>query len=185
MSDEVKETMSDENKTMMYVHHVEWDVILEILKAANNVNKVFTFNMPNKATSYVNDGYSLLEVINSYSENEDDKWRIGMEANVSLMVGDEFVQIGEWKIEKSDLNICIPTINSIIIIPNENSTYRGGKEPTKILQLTNCISVKPMLVRLSDVPVEGEEGKYNLGMSMELIIPNEKESESEKEKTTE
>lgn len=171
------EKREETNGTSMYVHNIEWDVVRNILKSANNVNKVFTFNMPRKATTYIHDGFALLEEINSYSENDDENWRIGMESNVSLMVSDDFVQLGDWKIEKSDLNICIPSINSIIIIPDDNSTCRGVKEPTKILQLTNCISIKPMLVRLYDVPIEGEEGKFNLGVSLEVIMTEENPSE--------
>jgi hypothetical protein len=34
-----------------------------------------------------------------------------------------------------------------------------------------------MLVRLHDVPIEGEEGKFNLGVNLEIITQEENPSE--------
>jgi hypothetical protein len=75
--------------------------------------------------------------------------------------------------------MCIPRINSIILIPDENSTINGVKDPTKIIQLTNCISVTPLLVRLLDDKVEGEDEKFQLGLTYEIIIPKEKNEPTE------
>jgi hypothetical protein len=55
----------------------------------------------------------------------------------------------------------------------------GVKDPTKIIQLTNCISVMPLLVKLLDERDENDAEKFILGMSYEIIIPkteNEKPS---------
>ena len=84
------------------------------------------------------------------------------------------LKVGDWEINKSLLNICIPAINSIIIIPDGESTYKGNKEYTKIVQLTNCIAVTPLLIKLIDVPNEDEnKQKYSLGMRMEIITTSE------------
>ena len=179
MSDEVKETREEKNSVSMYVHNVEWDVVVNILKEANNANKMFTFNMPKRAASYVGNGFELLDVINTFSADEDEKWRIGVDTNVSIIVMDDCIQIGDWKIASSNLNICIPAINSIIIVPNEESTYKGGNEPTKVIQLVNCIAIKPMLLRLSDVPVEGKADKFDLGVTFEMIITENAKSDEE------
>lgn len=72
--------------------------------------------------------------------------------------------------------MCIPRINSFIIIPDENSLIRGVKDPTKIIQLTNCICVTPLLMKLTDEPIDGEKAKFNLGVSYEVITPKKEEA---------
>jgi hypothetical protein len=138
--------------------------------------------MPNKAESYANDGFNMINVINSYIDS-DESWRIDSKTNVRLSIKDNKIEVGDWVITGSKLNMCIPTINSIIIIPDENSTVRGVKDPTKIIQLTNCISVTPLLVRLTDEPIEGEPEKFKLGMTMELISPTPPEESNNEEPT--
>lgn len=158
----------------MFVHQVEWDVIEQLISNANNVNKLFTYTMPKKAESYAKDGFKLLEEINKYGEDEEESWRIGLETNVQMSYEDGKLKVGDWEINKSLLNICIPAINSIIIIPDGESTYKGNKEYTKIVQLTNCIAVTPLLIKLIDVPNEDEnKQKYSLGMRMEIITASE------------
>ena len=174
MSDEVKET--EDKGVAMYVHQVDWDVILKILSNVTDVNRVYTYSMPNKAESYAANGFDMINVINSYIDS-DESWRIDSKSNVRLVLKEDKIEVGDWIITGSKLNMCIPTINSIIIIPDENSTIRGAKDPTKIIQLTNCISVTPLLVRLTDEPFEGEPEKFKLGMTMELIAPTSKNEE--------
>lgn len=127
--------------------------------------------MPKKAESYADDGFNMLEEINKFGETEDESWRISLEVDVKISFENDKLIIGDWIVEKSLLNICIPTINSIIIIPSTESTYKGNKEYTKIIQLTNCISVTPLLIKLLDIPMEEDENKFKLGMNMEIITP--------------
>ena len=127
--------------------------------------------MPKKAESYASDGFKMLEEINKFGESEDESWRISLEVDVKISFENDKLIIGDWIVEKSLLNICIPTINSIIIIPSTESTYKGNKEYTKIIQLTNCISVTPLLIKLLDIPMEEDENKFKLGMNMEIITP--------------
>lgn len=171
MSDEVIDVETKEERGIpMYVHQVDWDVILKILSGVTDVNRIHTYSMPNKAESYAGNGFEMINVINSYIDS-DESWRIDSSSNVKLSINEEKIIVGDWIITGSKLNMCIPTINSIIIIPDENSTVRGIKDPTKIIQFTNCISVTPLLVRLTDEPIEGEPDKFKLGMTMELIAP--------------
>ena len=170
MSEEVKDTVEGVKGIPMYVHQVDWDVILKILSNVTDVNRLYTYSMPNKAESYASNGFEMINVINSYIDT-DESWRIDTKSNVRLVLKEDKIEVGDWIITGSKLNMCIPTINSIIIIPDENSTIRGAKDPTKIIQLTNCISVTPLLVRLTDEPIEGEDEKFKLGMTMELIAP--------------
>lgn len=175
MSDEVKE----EKGTSMYVHQVEYETLLALLERVTDVNKVYTYNMPNKAEKYASSGFELINTLNEYIGGEED-WRINKESNVKLNITEGKIIIGNTTIiSGTKLIMCIPRINSILIIPDDESLINGVKDPTKIIQLTNCISVTPLLVRLSDEPVEGEEGKYHLGMTMEVIVPKTEEKPTE------
>ena len=176
MSDEVKETV-EEKGASMYVHQIDFDTLLQVVSKVTDVNKMFIYNMPNKADKYNDDTFALINLLNDYIGGEDD-WRITREKNVRFAIKDNKIYVGEWVISGIVNCLCIPKINSLILIPDGEATCNGSKEPTKIIQLTNCIAVTPLLVRLTDEPME-EEGKYNLGLTYEVITPmvNEKPTE--------
>lgn len=174
----MSEEKTGEKKTM-YVHQVDYEVILNILKRVTDVSRVFIYNMPNKASKYANDGFELITMLNSFMDDEEERWRIEALANQPVKVENSTIEIGDWRINGSKLNICIPTVNSIIIIPDEMSTNKGSKDPTKIIHLSNCIAVTPLLVKLSDEPIEGVSNKFNLGVSLEILsVVDKKEEES-------
>lgn len=161
MSDEVKET-NEEKGTSMYVHQVEFETLKEVLAKVTNANKVFTYSMPKKAESYADSGFELINTLNDYIDGEED-WRINKETNVDVSVNEQGVIVGNSLIVGTKLTLCIPRINSIIIIPSDGSLINGAKDPTKIIQLTNCISVTPLLVRLLDE--KGDDDTFRLGMT--------------------
>lgn len=168
MSEEVKE-----KETSMYVHQIKFDVLLQILSKVTDVNKVFTYTMPNKAQSYASKGFQLITILNDYI-NGDQDWRISKQTNLKLETDGKIIKVGDWILSNSNYILCIPKINSIIIIPSEDCTYKGSKDVTKIIQLTNCISVTPLLVRLLDQPTQ-QENQFRLGMTFEIIIPKQEE----------
>lgn len=159
--------MNEEIK--MYVHEIDWDTLCDILTDVNNVNKLFSYNMPKKAETYANDGFSLVNEINAYGSDEEEKWRVEMENNLSLQCENGVLIIGDWVIQEAALTLCIPKINSIIIIPKNGCKHKGNNEYTKILQLTNCVSVTPLLLRLRDVPKNEEMTEFDLGVNLEII----------------
>ena len=177
MSEEVKEKV-EQKGTSMYVHQVDFNTLLDILGKVTDVNKVFIYSMPTKAQKYAESGFELINVLNDYIDGEED-WRITKETNVKLQVKDGVINVSNCVIKGTKLIMCIPRINSIIFIPDEESIINGVKDPTKIIQLTNCISVMPLLVRLLDDKVQGEENKFQLGMSYEIIIPKQVEKPTE------
>ena len=175
MSDEVKET-NEEKGTSMYVHQVEFETLKEVLAKVTNANKVFTYSMPKKAESYADSGFELINTLNDYIDGEED-WRINKETNVDVSVNEQGVIVGNSLIVGTKLTLCIPRINSIIIIPSDGSLINGAKDPTKIIQLTNCISVTPLLVRLLDE--KGDDDTFRLGMTYQVIVPKEKKEPTE------
>ena len=162
MSEEVKDTQHQ-----MYVQQIDWETFLKITERVTNVNKLYSYNMPNRADKYVDNIPQLIQTMDSYLTG-DDNWRITTEENVSYRLN-EGIELGDWKITGFELIICIPKINSFIAVPNAESTYKGSKSPTTILQLTNCISIMPMLLVMNDEKDEKEEGKFNISMSYEIM----------------
>ena len=169
MSDEVKETV-EEKGTSMYVHQIDYATFLQVVANVTNVNKMFVYSMPNKASSYADDGFNLINTLNGYIGGEED-WRISISKNVNFGINDDKVFVGDYEISGTLLCMSIPKINSFIIIPTTESLYKGTADPTKIIQLTNCICVTPLLMKLTDEPIDGEENKFNLGVSYEVIVP--------------
>ena len=123
MSDEVVK----EEGTAMYVHEVKYDTLTEILKKVTDVNKVFTYSMPNKAESYANNGFDLISVLNEYI-NGDEDWRISKETNVKLKSESNKIQIGDWVIQGSKIPSGAARWKDVPHGPE--STLSGGKSPT-------------------------------------------------------
>lgn len=171
MSEEIKNTTNS-----MYVHQIEYETFLKIVANVTNVNKMFIYNMPNKASSYASDGFNLINTLNEYIGGEED-WRISTtNTNVNFSINDGKIIVGDCELTGAVLCMSIPKINSFIIIPDDNSLIRGVKDPTKIIQISNCICVTPLLLKLEDEPIEGEDDKFNLGVSYEVIIPKKEET---------
>lgn len=160
--------MSEEKENSMYVHQVDYETFLKVISNVTDVNKMFVYSMPNKASSYADDSFKLINTLNEYIGG-DESWRIHTSKNVSLKVKDNVVSVGDYSINGTNVCLCIPRINSFIIIPDETSLYKDVVDPTKIIQLTNCICVTPLLMQLTDEPVEGEENKFNLGVNYQVI----------------
>lgn len=167
--------MSDETKEL-YVHQIDYEVLLKILSNVTYVSRFCTYNMPTKADKYAENSIELINTLDEYIGGEED-WRVSKESDVNFSITDGIINIGDWVVNGTKSCICLPKINSIILIPDDESRFRGAKEPTKILHLVNCVAVTPLLVRLTDEPIEGEENKFNLGMTLEVMIPTEKPTE--------
>jgi hypothetical protein len=168
------EEVKEEKGTAMYVHQIDYKTFLQVVANVTNVNKMFVYSMPNKASSYAEDGFNLINTLNGYIGGEDD-WRISVSKNVNFGINSGKVYAGDYEISGTMLCMSIPKINSFIIIPDETSLYKGTADPTKIIQLTNCICVTPLLMRLTDEPIEGDENRFNLGVSYEVIVPKTEE----------
>lgn len=168
MSEEVKDKEQISENLMMYVHQINYQTLLNVLEKVTDVHMSFVYTMPKKAISYKDDGFSLIKELDLYA-NSDQDWRINKQKNIQLRISDNKIIVGEWVLHGSELILCIPRINSLIIIPNEQSTYKGTKEPTKILQLTNCISVTPLLLVFGDEVDSENPEKYRLSIGYELI----------------
>ena len=174
MSEEVKdvtdiETTVEETQ-QMYVQQLEWDVFKSVIERITNVNTLYMYNMPNKAEKYSEDIVGLIQTLDIFLRG-DDEWRVSDEKHVPFKYDSENdkILVGNWVIGKPHLILCIPKLNSFFIIPDNEATYKGSPNPTQIIQLSNCLSVMPMILVMNEVPNEEKEGSYNISMSFEML----------------
>lgn len=161
--------MSEEDNTNeMYVHQIDYETLKSVLKNVTDVNMLVTYSMPNKAETYKDDGFALVKTLDSYI-NGDESWRLTKERGKQFNIVDDKIHVGDWVINDSLLTMAIPKINSIVIIPDAEATYKGSKDVTKVIHLMDCISVSPLLLVLDDELVEGEETRYKLSVSYKPI----------------
>ena len=157
-----------DNTNEMYVHQIDFETLKGVLKNVTDINMLVTYNMPNKAETYKDDGFTLVKTLDSYI-NGDESWRLTKERGKQFRIVDGKIHVGDWVINNSLLTMAIPKINSIVIIPDEEATYKGSKDVTKIIHLMDCISVSPLLLVLDDQMVDGEDGRYKLSVSYKPI----------------
>lgn len=152
----------------IYVQQIDWDMFLSLVKKVTNVNRLYSYNMPNKASKYVDDIVGLIKTLDDFISGEDN-WRVTHECNVKFFIDGDKVRVGDWEIANSLLTLCIPKLNSFFIIPNDDSSFKGGKNPSQILQLCNCYSIMPMLLTMKEVQDEEKENVTNVALSYEMI----------------
>lgn len=165
--------MSEETKeATMYVQQIDWETFTSVIERITNVNRLYMYNMPNKAEKYVSDVAGMITTLDDYLRG-DDEWRVTDEKNVRFFFDKEKenVNVGNWVFGKPLLILCIPKLNSFFIVPDKDATYKGSPAPTNIIQLSNCISVMPMLLTMTEVPNPEKEGSYNISMSYEMLNP--------------
>lgn len=167
---QTEETASMNDSHQMYVQQLEWDAFIPIVNRVTNVNRLYMYNMPNKAEKYTNDIVELIQTIDEYLSGED-KWRVTDEKGVRFLYNkeDDKLEVGGWVIGKPKLILCIPKLNSFFIVPDENATFKGSPSPTTIIQLSNCISIMPMVLSMSEVPDPEREGGYNISLAYEML----------------
>lgn len=171
MSEEVKEMDKNENVHQMYVQQVDWKTFTPLIEKVTNVNRLYMYNMPNKAEKYVSEIVDLIKTLDGYLSSPDEEWRVTNESNVLFKYdkNDDTLYVGNWVITEPKLILCIPKLNSFFIVPGDKSTYKGSPNPTQIIQLSNCISVMPMLLCMREMPDEKKKGVINIAMTYEMI----------------
>lgn len=168
------ETKTEEDVHQMYVQQVDWKTFTPLIEKVTNVNRVYMYNMPNKAESYTNEIVDLIKTLDGYLSS-DEEWRVTNESNVPFKYDkqENKIYVGNWVLTEANLILCIPKLNSFFIIPSNESTYKGSYAPTTIIQLSNCISVMPMLLCMREIPDKKKKGVINIAMTFEMIPTNE------------
>ena len=184
MSEEVidVESKTEEIQHQMYVQQIDWETFTSLVEKVTNVNRVYMYNMPDKAEKYAGEIVDLIQTLDNYLSSDED-WRVTNESNVPFkyITNEDKICVGNWVISEPKVILCIPKLNSFFIIPSANSTYKGSPSPTHIIQLSNCISIMPMLLCMREIPDNEKEGVINIAMTYEMIPTktNQKENPSE------
>ena len=160
--------MSEEDKDKLYIQSVTFDTFLKIINGTDLVDMLYMYNMPNHIKSYAKDVENTAKTIFSIYENEDELWRVKKYRGVDIEVTDKFLKFQNSSIVDAELILCLPIINSIIVVPGPES-IKLGWDVTKILQLTNLISLTPMLLRMTDMMDEENPPNHKISVSYEVI----------------
>lgn len=161
--------MSSEQKNdKLYIQSVSFETFLKIINGTDIVDMLYMYNMPNHIKTYASDVENTAQSIFSIYENEDELWRVKKYRGVDIEVDDKSLKYQNSIIVDADLVLCLPIINSIIVIPGPES-IKLGWDVTKILQLTNLISLTPMLLRMTDVLDEDNPPNHKISISYEVV----------------
>ena len=179
MSEEVKDTNNTEEiQHEMYVQQVDWETFKNIIERVTNVNRIYMYNMPNKAEKYKEDIVGLIKTLDEYLSG-DEEWRVTDEKNAPFKLDKKSDKIyaGNWVLGRPHVILCIPRLNSFFIIPDSDARYKESSAPTTIIQLSNCISVMPMILSMNEVPDKEKEGVINIAMAYQILPQNEEATE--------
>jgi hypothetical protein len=61
MSDEVVKEETNDKSVQMFVHQIDFETLKAVLSKVTDVSLMFTYNMPNKADSYISDCFGLIK----------------------------------------------------------------------------------------------------------------------------
>ena len=160
--------MSVEENKKLYIQSVSFETFLKIVNGTDLVDMLYLYNMPNHIKSYAKDVENTAQSIFSIYENEDELWRVKKYRGMDIEVDDKSLKFQNSTIVDAELVLCLPIINSIIIVPGPES-IKLGWDVTKILQLTNLVSLTPMLLRMTDVLDEDNPPNHKISISYEVI----------------
>lgn len=162
----------------MYVQQVDWETFKNVIERVTNVNRIYMYNMPNKAEKYKEDIVNLIKTLDEYLSG-DEEWRVTDEKNAPFKLDKKTDKIyaGNWVLGKPHVILCIPRLNSFFIIPDSDARYKESSAPTTIIQISNCISIMPMLLTMNEVSDNEKEGVINIAMSYQILPQNEEATE--------
>lgn len=164
--------MGDEADTIeVPVLELEFDTLLEMTKRINLVDCITLFSMPNHLKTYGDrEKMSIGDLMRELVEyqNKENEWRLEKHIIKDFKIEDNSIKILDKIIFDAQRIIIVSKMNSIFIIPGENSIKNGACLPNQIIKLSNLISSQLFLLRLNDVKDE-ETGKFNLKADFALI----------------
>ena len=166
--------MSEENTVEVPVLEIEFDTLLEMVKKINLVDCITLFSMPNHLKVYGDSektsiGNLMMELVEY--QNEENSWRLEKHIVKDFSIENNSIKILDKAIFDTQRIIIVSKMNSIFIIPGENSIKNGNCLPNQIIKLSNLISSQLFLLRLNDVK-DKETGKFNLQADFAMIERN-------------
>lgn len=164
--------MSDAEDTIeVPVLELEFENLIEICKKINLVDSVTVFSMPNHVKTYskrdekpVSD--LVMELLDY--QKEENEWRLKSYKVQELAVVDNSIKVLDKTIIDAARIVVISKMNSVFIIPGEESLKNGNCLPNEIIKLSNLISSQLFLLQFKDVKEEGSNN-YDLRVEFNLI----------------
>lgn len=155
-----------EEPTKIILQFIDYEGLCGFISKVNYADSLTVYQMPNKATSYVDNPSELVELLISYYKNEDENWRVKKERTVELVLNDKKVSIGKNRtlLDVSKV-FAIASLNSFFIVPGPQSLESGGFNPSEVVQLANLIAVKPLMLMLDNEQVDVEKDVWKLTAS--------------------
>lgn len=146
----------------LFIQVIDFKSLVGFVKEANTVGVLSSYQLPNRAIDYVEDLGNLTETL--INTATDEKWRIKKEQGLRVSVTEEgAIVLNDKKVLFDAATVYAMTdINSFIIVPGENSVSNGGFNPCEVLQMSNLIALKPLLLTLVKRPIDEEKGVWAL-----------------------
>lgn len=166
------ETHDSETDTIeVPILELDFDKFLEMTKKINIVDCITFFSMPNHVKTYsdrekLTAGDLILELIEY--QKEENEWRLTKNPVADFAVDANGVKFLDKNITDAARVIVVSKMNSIFIIPGENSIKSGNCQPNQIIKLSNLISSQLFLLKLNDVKEEASND-YELKVEFALI----------------
>lgn len=174
--------MSDNEDTIeVPILELEFENLVEICKKINLVDSVTVFSMPNHVKTYSNHDEKpvsdlVMELID-YQKPENE-WRLKTSKVQDLGVNDNSIKVIDKVISDAGRIVVISKMNSVFIIPGEESIKSGNCQPNEIIKLSNMISSRLFLLQFNDVKEEGSDN-YNLRVEFNIISGTSAEENNE------
>ncbi|MBR4891099.1 MAG: hypothetical protein IKU15_07425 [Clostridia bacterium] len=164
--------MSENQETVAVpVLEIEFDKLLQILSKINIADSCTFISMPEHVKTYSNrDNMHISKLVGMLLEFEepDNAWRLDKKTVLEIKPAPDCVLLNDRIVYDSDRVIVVSTINSVYIIPGEQSIKSGRCKPNEIIKLTNLLSSQIFLLKFTDVPNEQETG-YDLKVEYKLV----------------
>lgn len=158
-----------------------WDDLKNILGKVNAVARMDVFNLPEQIDKYYNveDNSTASVLANVLLEAErSEDWRMSRYGSRPKIITDKnndaiyFVSDdgkGMMTLKDTKGYIIIADLQTIIIVPGIESIKSGSFRPNEAIRLVNLLLDTTLFCKLLNVPIEGMEGKYNLGFDLKII----------------
>lgn len=153
------------------VLELDFNKFLEISQKINLVDSITLFSMPNHLKSYsdrniVSVGDLIMELIEY--QKEENKWRLEEFKVEQFSIENNSIKVINRTISDAYRIIIVSKMNSVFIIPGEESIKKGNCQANQIIKLSNLISSQLFLLVFNDVKSE-ETGNYDLKAEFALI----------------
>lgn len=164
--------MSDEKDTIdVPVLEIEFGSLLNICRKINIVDCITVFSMPEHLSQYADKEQMpisdlVLKLIDY--QKEENKWRLKEHKVMEIDASDNSIKVLDKMILDAYRIIIISKMNSVFIIPGEESIKNGNCAPNEIIKLSNLISSQLFLLTFNDVKNENGDG-YDLKINYKII----------------